>query len=352
MKILAINPGSTSTKLSVYEDENEIEKRSAPHSNEELRGFSGILDQLEYRYGMVMDFLRESGHTPESFDCVVSRGGTPRNARSGATKISEALLKNLREDPKQWHPSNLGPMIASRIAGIRGVPAFICDPITTDELNPLARTSGVKEYPKESLCHVLNTRAVAIEAADEIGKSFNELSAIVVHIGGGNSVCLWKGGRLDDTISADEGPFSAERCGHIRGEALVNLCEELGFEQVKKWMMGSGGVVSLLGTNDLRVAEDREQAGDPEAVHVCAAMAYHLSRSIGSLAPVTCGKIDAIIFTGGGAYWKSLVGQICERVKYLNAPIFMKPGENEMKSLAMGALRVMRGQEEALDYME
>jgi len=352
MKTFVVNPGSTSTKLAVYEDLNELGRWSISHPREELCRFDRIADQLDYRYALVLSTLKSAGYGAEDFDCVVSRGGTPPYIRSGATRLGPELLEVIRTRPKQEHASNLGPMIAERIVGISGAPAFIYDPITTDEINELARFSGIKDVHRESMCHVLNTKAMAIETAIDMNRNWHEMSIIVIHIGGGNSVCLWKDGRLYDTIPADEGTFSAERCGGIRCEALIDLIEKRGVDTVKGYLTGKGGAVSHLGTNDLRVVRDMVEANDSEAVRFCEAMAYGIAKNIGSLAPVVHGKVDAITFTGGGAYWGSLVGQITRRIEYLGAPVFIKGGENEMKSLATGAYRVMNGEERVWNYGE
>ena len=350
MKILVLNPGSTSTKAAVYEDLEEVFKESISHSREELSQFKTVNDQFDFRYELVMDTLKKAGYSAEDFDCVVSRGGTPPGIHSGATKIGPELLEILRTKPKQPHASNLGPMIAEKIAAVRGVPAFVYDPITTDEMNELAHVSGVKGVVRDSMCHVLNTKAMAISAAEDMGCDWTKMNIIVVHIGGGNSVCLWKDGLLDETYPADDNAFSSERCGGMRCEQLLQLVETRGIDEVKSWMNGSGGVVSMLGTNDLRVVRARIDEGDEEAMLVRDAMAYGLAKRIGGLAPVVYGKVDAIVFTGGGAYWTALIDLICERVKYLGAPVFIKPGENEMKALAGGAYRVLTGAEKVWDY--
>ena len=350
MKILVLNPGSTSTKAAVYEDLEEKARWSIAHSREELSAYKTVNDQFDLRYGLVLDTLRGAGYSEADFDCVVSRGGTPPDIHSAATRISEKLLDVLKNSPKQPHASNLGPMSAAKIAAVRNVPAIIYDPITTDEMNELAHVSGVKGVVRDSMCHVLNTKAMAIATAEEMGRDWTEMNLIVIHIGGGNSVCLWKNGLLDETYPADDNAFSAERCGGIRSEKLVQLIEERGIDEVKGWMNGRGGVASMLGTNDLREVEKRRQAGDAEAELICSAMAYGLAKRIGGLAPVVYGKIDAITFTGGGAYWEPLVERTVERVRYLGAPIFIKPGENELKALAGGAYRVMTGAEKGWDY--
>lgn len=352
MKILVINPGSTSTKIAVYEDRNEVYKESISHSAETLRQFPSVNDQFSFRYDLVLEALKKSGYKLKDLSCIVARGGTPPGARSGATIIGEQLLEALRERPRQRHAANLGPMIAYQLARQAGIPSYIYDPISTDELNPYAKVFGVKGIEKTSMCHVLNTRAMAIAAAAERSENYREKNIIVVHVGGGCSVCLWANGRLTDTVPADGGTFCPERCGYIRGEQLVALCREYGFEQVDRWMVGGGGMVSLLGTNNLQEVEGRIEQGDEEALFYCEAMAYSIARDIASLGPVVNGNIDLLVFTGGGAHWKRLIDLTCDRIAYLNIPWICKPGEDEMRALAEGAVRVMTGEECAREYTE
>jgi len=351
LNILVINPGSTSTKVAVYADDEMLKNQTLTHSREELSKFPKLLDQLDFRYELVMDFLKTAGFAPGDLDCIMSRGGSPPNVRSGATIIDDNLITALRERPKEPHPASLGPIIAQRIAKeAGGIPAYIYDPITTDELNPLARMFGVKGIEQDSMCHVLNTRAMGISVAKEIGKPFKDLNLIVIHVGGGNSVSLYSDGRLTDVFPTDLTAFSAERCGVLRGERIVQLCQIHGFDTVISWMHGKGGFTSLLGTNDLREVEQMIDNGDENAILCMQAMAYQLSKSICALFAVTYGKIDGIVFTGGGARWPHLMNEIKARIAFLPAPIFMRPGENEIKALAEGALRVMRGEEEAHLY--
>lgn len=350
MKILVLNPGSTSTKVAVYQNTEEIQKKTISHSREELSAFPALLDQLDFRYGLVIDFLKEANYEPGMLDCVISRGGSPPNANSGATVIGDRLIQALRERPKEPHPASLGPIIAARIAEIAGIPSYMYDPISADELNPLAKVFGIKGIEHDSMCHLLNGRAMGISVAKELSRPFDSLNLIVAHIGGGNSICFWSKGHPIDTIPGDACTFSAERCGFIRGERLLALCREYGFETVMGWFHGKGGMVSLLGTNDLREVERKIQAGDKDALLCEEAMAYQLAKSIASLFPVTGGEVDGIVFTGGGAYWDRLINDVKSRIAFLNVPFYMRPGENEMKSLAEGALRVMRGEETALEY--
>jgi len=336
--------------LAVFEEEKQLFSVSVSHSKEELSQFDTILDQLDFRYDHVKKFLAENSVAPESLDCIVSRGGTPPNVRSGATEIGPDLIEALRDRPIQSHASNLGPMIAYRIACAHKIPAYIYDPITTNELNPYARTWGVKGIAHDSMGHVLNTRAVGLEFAKEHGRRFDEMNMITVHIGGGNSVSLWSNGEMTDTVTSDSGSFSAERCGGMRAERLISLNQQYGHKQLMGWLSGKGGMVSLIGTNSLLEAENRAISGDAEAIFYMEAMGYQIARNIGSLAPVVKGRLDAVIFTGGGAYWKNLIDLISDRIAYLGVPVEIKAGEREFSALAQGALRVMNGEEPAHQY--
>jgi butyrate kinase len=351
MNILVLNPGSTSTKVAIYRDTEEVHKKTLSHSREELSAFHDLLDQLDFRYELVMEFLKEVGFEPAMLDCIMSRGGSPPDVSSGATIIGDRLITALRERPKEPHPASLGPIIADRIAKAAGIPAYIYDPITADELNPLAKVFGIKGIEHDSMCHFLNTHAMGISVAKELGKPFEELNLIVAHFGGGNSMCLWSKGHPIDVVPGDAGTFSSERCGPIRSERLLALCKEHGFETLSKWYHGKGGIVSLLGTNDLREVEKMIEGGDSYALKVEQAMAYQLSKCVASLFPPVNGEVDGIVLTGGGAYWGMLVNDIKKRLEYLGTPIYVRPGEHEMQALAEGAYRVMRGEETAHEYV-
>ncbi|MDR3300766.1 MAG: butyrate kinase [Candidatus Accumulibacter sp.] len=348
MKILVLNLGSTSTKLAIYNDEKEEEKISLSHTKDEYSRF--WLEQLDFRFSYVMEFLKGAGYKPTDFDCVISRGGSPPNISSGATAINDALIEALRERPVEPQPANLSPIIARRIADVAGIPAYVYDPITSDDLNPLARVFGVKEVKRDSMCHILNGRAMGISVAREIGRPFDTLTLIVAHIGGGNSIGLWSNGRSIETVPGDACSFSAERCGLIRSEKLLQLTQEYDFKTIQGWMHGKGGFVSLLGTNDLREVEKRIAGGDAEALLCEQAMAYQIARFIASLLPVTEGRADGIVLTGGGAHWDRLVNDIKKRIAFFNIPIYVRPGENEMQSLAEGACRIMKGEEQVHTY--
>jgi len=350
MFTLVINPGSTSTKVAVFEDAAELHKKTLTHSKEELAPFNDIMDQLDFRMNLIRGFLDEVGYPPSKLDCIVSRGGSPPNARSGATEINEALVTALKERPKEPHPACLGPVIASIMAKEVGIPCYMYDPISADEMNPLARVFGIKGIEHDSMCHVLNTHAMAIAVAKELNRPINEMTFVVAHFGGGNSAAVWRKGQLHDCMPGDAGTFSAERCGPIRAERLIDLCQQYDKKTLMGWYHGKGGMVSLLGTNDLREVRKMVEAGDEYAKLCVDAMAYQLSKNICTLIPTCNGEVDGIILTGGGAYLEILVDQIIERLKFLNIPIYVRPGENEMQSLAEGALRVVNGEEKAHIY--
>lgn len=350
MRSLVINVGSTSTKVALYTDTEQQAMKTIRHTLDELSAFAVLVDQLDFRKGFILDFLKDNSIKPEELDCIISRGGCPPNAKSGATYINEDLCTELIEHPMDGNPASLGPVIAYSIAKEAGIQSYIYDPISADELNPYAKVFGVKDIYHTSMAHVLNTRATGIAAANDLGLEFNELNLIVVHIGGGNTVALWEKGTLTDTIPTDDGTFSAERCGNIRGLQLLELVEKYGIKTVKTWFGGKGGFVSLLGTNELKEVEKMIEKGDSNALLYTKAMAYQLSKLICSLFPVVHGQVDGIVFTGGGAYWSRLIDEIKYWIKFTNIPTFEYPGENEMKALAEGAYRVWNGKESVNTY--
>lgn len=350
MKTLVIDLGSTSTKIAVYEDDRELARENLTHSKEELSRFGVWTQQLDYRHGLVMEFLKKSGYTPRDLSCVISRGGSPPGVHAGATAVDDRLVDALLHRPLEPHPASLGPVIAAKIAGEAGIPALVYDPITSDELTPLARVYGVKGIGHNSMCHFLNTHAMGRKLAESLGREFSTMNIMVAHIGGGNSICLWKEGHPVDVVPGDACAFSAERAGFMRAERMVQLVEEYGAETCVGWLHGKGGFVSLLGTNDLREVEKRIAAGDEEALLYQRAMAYQLSKCMCSLLPAADGRLDAFVITGGGAYWERLTEDIKSRLGFLNVPVHIMPGEHEMQALAEGALRVMRGEEAVQTY--
>ncbi len=352
MITLVLNPGSTSTKVAIYEDKKELFKTSIAHSKEELARYDTIMDQFDFRYEIVLKTLSEAGYSFLQLDCVISRGGAPENALTGATVIDERLVESLKTRPKEPHPAAIGPVIAYKISQEQGIPAWIYDPVSSDELIPLARVFGIKGIEHDSMCHCLNTHAMGIAQAAELGKKFEDCTFIVAHFGGGNSTACWRKGRLVDVVPGDAGTFSSERCGPLRCEKMIEIAQKEDAKTLRGWFHGKGGMVSLLGTNDLRDVEKMISDGDEYALLCEQAMAYQMAKAISSLMPAAGSDIDGIILTGGGAYWERLTDDMKKNLAPLNVPVYVRAGENEMLSLAEGAYRLMNGEETAHIYEE
>lgn len=353
LKVLAINPGSTSTKIALYEDEKELLVKTLDHPVEEIEKYEKIVDQFEMRKNVVLSFLKDNGYEVTILDAVVGRGGMLPPVKAGAYKVNELMVDRLRNRPLMEHASNLGAVIAYEIANTISKPAFIYDSVKVDELNPIARISGMPAIPRISTSHVLNSRAMAIKLAKKYNKKFNEMNFVVAHMGGGVSLSVYEKGKLVDIISDDEGPFSPERSGRVHCRELINLCFSGKYDkkQVTKMLSGNGGLKGYLGTVDAREVQKMIEEGNEEAKLIFEAMAYQIAKGIGELATVVKGKVDAIILTGGIAYSKMITSWITERVESI-APVEIMAGENEMESLALGTLRVLRQQEIARDYVE
>jgi butyrate kinase len=352
-KILAINPGSTSTKIALYEDEKELLVNTLDHPIEEIEKYEKIVDQFEMRKNIVLSFLKDSGYEPDMLDAVVGRGGMLPPVKAGAYRVNDLMVDRLKNRPLIEHASNLGAIIAYEIANLIDKPAFIYDSVKVDELNPIARISGMPAIPRVSTSHVLNSRAMAIKAARKYNRKLEEMNFVVAHMGGGISLSVYEKGRLTDIISDDEGPFSPERSGRVHCRELINLCFSGKYDkkEVVKMLSGNGGLKGYLGTVDAREVQKMIEDGNEEAGLIYEAMAYQIAKGIGELATVVKGRVDAIILTGGIAYSKMITDWISERVEFI-APVEIMAGENEMESLALGALRVLRKQEAARDYVE
>jgi len=349
--ILAVNPGSTSTKIALYQNEQEIYVKNIEHSTAELSQFKAVIEQYEMRKEAVLSALSGYGFDVKRLSAVVGRGGLLPPVRSGAYEVNEEMLDRLINRPVVEHASNLGAVIASEIARPLGIPAYIYDPVAVDELEPVARITGLPEIKRRSLSHVLNMRAVAIKTAQKTGKSYFKSTYIVAHLGGGISLSVHKDGKMVDIVSDDEGPFSPERAGRIPGGQLAELCYsgKYDLKNMMKKFRGNGGLVAHLGTNKALEVEERIAQGDEEAKQVYNAMAYQIAKSIGELATVVKGKVDRIVITGGIAYSRMITDWVKERVEFI-APVEIVPGENELESLALGVLRVLRGEEKAYVY--
>ena len=352
-RILAINPGSTSTKISLFEDESEVWSAKLSHSREELAPYEKIIDQYAFREGVIRDKLEESGYPISSLSAVVGRGGLLYPVSGGTFAVTDQMKQHVRQGVQGEHVSNLGALIADELASEAGCPAYIVDPVVVDEMEALARYTGHPELSRRSIFHALNQKAAARKAAEELGRSYGDLNLIVVHLGGGISVGCHCRGRVIDVNNAlnGDGPFTPERSGGLPVGDLAAICYSgtRTHAEVKKMIKGQGGIVAYLGTNDMREVEDRAGKGDAEALEVYQAMAYQISKEVGGLAAVLAGDVDAVVLTGGIAYDKRFVGWIEERVGFL-ARVLVYPGEMEMEALALGALRVLRGLEEAQIY--
>jgi len=345
--ILVINPGSTSTKIAVFEDETKVLSETLRHPDEDLAAFPWIMDQVEYRKAHIEQFLAEKGVALGSLTCVMSRGGQLPPCPSGAFEITKEMVDFVYTLKVAPHASNTGCVIAYEIARAYGIPAYVYDPITVDELSPVARITGLPELPKQSRGHALNTHAMARQCARNVMKKpVEECTFIVVHLGGGCSVWLIDKGYSVDMYGDDDAGFCPERCGRLQAVELIKLCYsgQYTLEQLSKRLRGGSGLKLLLGTTDMREVEARIAAGDEYAALVHEAFTYNIAKSIGDLATVVFGKVDRIILTGGIAYSKMVTDRITARVGWI-APVELMPGEYEMEALAQGGLRVLRGQE-------
>lgn len=352
-KILIINPGSTSTKIGVYEDETQLMEETLRHSTEEIAKYPSIYEQKDFRKEVILNVLKEKNVDLASIDVVVGRGGMLKPIPSGTYETSEELLHDLKIGKQGQHASNLGGILAKEIADQINVPSYIVDPTVVDELSDVARLSGHPAMDRVSVFHALNQKAVAKRYAKEVGKPYGELNLIVVHMGGGVSVGAHNHGRVVDVANAldGDGPFSPERSGGLPSGALVKLCFSGEYTQaeVSKMVNGNGGFNAYLGTNDMRDVIKMAADGDKKAQLVMDAFHYQLAKEIGSMAVVLGGKVDQIILTGGIAYGKETQDALKAYVEFL-APVTVYPGEDELLALAQGALRVLNGEEEAKIY--
>lgn len=353
LRVLAINPGSTSTKIAVFDNEEQIFEKTLRHSTDEICKYEKIADQFEFRKAVIEEALAEGGIEIKSLSAVVGRGGLLKPIAGGTYKVSPEMMEDLRVGVLGEHASNLGGLIANEIAVAAGVEAFIVDPVVVDEMNDVARISGMPEIDRKSIFHALNQKAVARRAAAEMGKRYDDVNVVVAHLGGGVSVGAHEKGRVIDVNNAldGEGPFSPERAGGLPVGDVVKLCfsGKVTLDEMKKKIKGNGGLVAYLGTNDARDVEKMIEEGNEKAKVIYEAMAYQTAKEIGACAAVLKGDVDAVVLTGGIAYSKFITSYISERVSFI-APVKVYPGEDEMIALAEGGLRVLRGEEAAKTY--
>ena len=351
-KILTINPGSTSTKISLFVDDKEVVSEKLKHDSVELAKYNRIIDQKEYRASLIREALNKSQYKLTDLDAVVGRGGLLRPIPSGTYQVNQKMMDDLTSG-RTDHASNLGAMLAQELANVAKCPAFIVDPVVVDEFDPLARYSGCKHIERQSIFHALNHKAVARKIAEQIGKKYEDCNFVVAHLGGGISVGPHLKGRVIDNNNAldGEGPFSPERTGSLPAGQWLELITSGKYEksELKKLIKGKGGFMSYLETADAILIEQKVAQGDVRFTEVQNAMCYQISKDIGASATALCGKVDRIIITGGLAYNSQIINEIKRRTEWI-APIEVVPGENEMEALYLGGKRVLSGQEEVKQY--
>ncbi|MGX6442684.1 butyrate kinase [Neobacillus sp. K501] len=352
-RMLIINPGSTSTKIGVFDNDISILEKTIRHEAEMINSFPNIIDQYEFRKNTILETLDNEGINISKLSAVCGRGGLLRPIEGGTYAVNETMIQDLRIGYSGQHASNLGGIIAFEIASGLNIPSYIVDPVVVDELDAIARISGFSLIERKSIFHALNQKAVARRVAKELGKKYEELNLIVTHMGGGITVGVHSQGRVVDVNNGlhGDGPFSPERAGTVPAGDLVAICFSGQYyrEEIMKKLVGQGGLVGYLGTNDAVQVEQKIEAGDENAKLVYEAMAYQVAKEIAGASAVLSGKVDAIILTGGLAYGKEFVKSITDRVNWI-ADIIVHPGENELQALAEGALRVLRGEEEVKEY--
>jgi butyrate kinase len=347
-KILSINPGSTSTKFAVYEEEDIVCMHTIRHSTAELEKYQHVFDQYNFRRELILKKLKEDEIDLMEIAAVVGRGGLVRPLESGAYELNDRLIEDLKNCLGGEHASNLGGVLAREIADtIPGCKAFIADPVVVDELQDVARISGLPQFPRRSTFHALNHKAIGRKYAQSIGSVYEKLNLVIAHMGGGISVAAHRLGRVIDTNQALDGfgPFSPERAGTMDAGALIRLCFEgkYSLQEIEKMLVGGGGLVAHIGTNDVKTAVERIHAGDKHARLIIEAMAYNVGKEIAAMLAVFEGKADAVILTGGIAHNQFVVNYIKRMITPL-AHLVVYPGEDEMGALAMAGLRILRGE--------
>ncbi|MDR1680172.1 MAG: butyrate kinase [Prevotellaceae bacterium] len=355
MKILIINPGSTSTKIAVFEDEQNIFQKNLQHDADDLKDFKIVTEQFAFRKKAILEVLREAGYALDDFKAVVGRGGIVRPVPSGVYAINKAMKDDLRTCRFGKHASNLGALIADDIAGaIPGCKAYIADPVVVDELQDVARVAGHPLFRRTAMFHALNHKAIAKKHAQKAGRAYEDLNLIVVHLGGGISVGAHRKGKIVDVTNAvdGEGPFTPERSGTLPALQVAELCfsGRYTLAQVGKILTGEGGMVAHLGTNQFqKIEQELIPAGDSKAALIHEAMAYNIAKFIGAMSTVLEGRVDAILLTGGIAWNPLMMASIIRKVEYI-APVSVYPGEDEMSALATNGLRALKGETETIEY--
>lgn len=352
-RILILNPGSTSTKIGVFHNERCIFEVTLRHNSEELQRFHSIIDQYGFRKRHILESLHEQGINISKFDAVCARGGLLRPIEGGTYEVNDVMIEDLKSGYAGQHASNLGGIIAREIADGLNIPSYIVDPVVVDEMSALAKISGMPEIERKSIFHALNQKAVARQAAASLGKRYENMKMIVTHMGGGITVGVHDRGKVADVNNGlhGEGPFSPERAGTVPAGDLVDLCFSGKYtrEDIMKKLVGTGGLLGYLDTTDAVRVENMIQSGDEKARLIYDAMAYQVAKEIGAASAVLKGEVEVIVLTGGLAYGKSFVSSIRSYIDWIS-DVLVYPGENELQSLAQGALRVLLGEEQSKRY--
>jgi len=352
--VLVINPGSTSTKVALFKENENVIQKNLTHSMEKLEEYDKISDQFEMRKEIIIDWLKEEGYTCGDLIAVVGRGGMLRPMPGGTYKVTPKMIDDLKLGVQGEHASNLGGIISKSIADEQNIQSFIVDPVAVDEFEEIARISGIPEINRRSLGHALNIKAVGRRVATKLGENFEDINMIVTHLGGGISVAPLRKGKSVDYNNANEmGPFSPERTGGLPVGDLAKLCfsGKYTYKEIKSKLKGKGGLVGYLSTNDAREVTKRISEGDEKAKLIFEAMGYQIAKEIGSMATVLNGDIKTIVITGGLAYSEYLIDYIKDMIDFI-APVIVEPGEDEMMALNEGALRVINSEEKAKIYEE
>jgi len=351
--IFTINCGSTSTKVALFHDETLIKKKDVPVDIDKIKDFENVADEMDIREETIQRFMKEEGIDPSTFDIIVARGGSIPSVPHRAYKVNDYMVDLMKYAPQVQHASNLSCLMGRKIADPYNIPVIIYDASALDETDPVTKITGLPQIERNPVSHVLNTRKVAREAAEKMGKPYEECSFIVAHLGGGISLNAHRNGRIVDFVCHDELHMSPSRTGGFRlaplWEYLTSEENTLSLEEFFAMTQSKGGLIAHLGTHDTLEVQALIDKGDKKALEIYYAMAYQIAKSIGNLAPVLCGKVDKIILTGGIAYSKLFTDWIIERVSFI-APVEIIPGEREMEALALGGLRVLQGKEEAARF--
>lgn len=352
MRILAINPGGTSTKISVFDDKREILKKSIVHTREDLKPYKKVFDEYEYRKSLILDALRKEKIELNSIDATVGRGGLMKPIEGGTYRVNYKMIDDLRNEVNGEHASNLGAVLAKNIGDEIRVPSFVVDPVSVDEFDEVSRITGISDIEKASWLHALNHKAVSRKIAEKLGGKYEDFNFIVAHLGSGISIVAHKNGKMiDGSGGRSDGPFSPERSGGLPAYPLVELCYSGKYtkEEMVTKVSSIGGMYDYLGTKDMIEIQERIEAGDEKAKLIMDAFIYQIAKEISMYGASLCGKIDRIILTGGISYSEFVTEEVIKRVPYL-APVEIVPGEMEMEALVLGALRILNGEEKEKIY--